>query len=136
MSTLILKDATVSIGGTDLSDHAHQIQIEYSADEVEDTNFGDDTHLFMAGGLLNWSATITFAQDFDGSSVDDTLFSNIGSEVAFSAKPTSATVGSDNPEYSGQAILQSFSPLSGQIGERLTTEASLSAAGDLSRSTS
>lgn len=136
MATVILKNAFFDVDGTDLSDHAHQLQLEYSADEVEDTNFGDDTHLMMANSLKNWTLTVTFAQDYDASSVDDTLFSKVGSSVTVKVRPDAGAIAATNPEFTGSAILTSYPPLGGSIGERLTTEATFQAAGDLSRNTS
>lgn len=135
MATLILKDAYVEVNAVDLSDHAHQVQLDYSADEVEDTNFGDDTHLFMADTLKNWSLTITFAQDFASGSVDDTLFSLVGQATTVKLRPTTAVVGATNPEFSGTGVLLSYPPMGGSVGERLTSEAQFSAASDLTRAT-
>lgn len=135
MATVVLNDASVTIGGTDLSDHVRSVTIDYSADAVEDTNMGDDTHI-RKGGLKDWSISIEFAQDYAASSVDATLFSSVGSTVAFVGKPTSGAVSSTNPSYSGTALLESYQPLNGSIGELSTASVSMPAAGDLTRATS
>lgn len=135
MATLILKDAFISVAGVDLSDHAHQLQLSYSADEVEDTNFGDATHLFMTGALKNWSMSVTFAQDYAAGSVDDTLFPLVGESAALVIRPVNAVASSTNPEFGGTGVLTSYPPLGGSVGERATVEASFSAASDLTRAT-
>ncbi|MFP3908098.1 MAG: hypothetical protein ACLFWR_13800, partial [Acidimicrobiales bacterium] len=78
MSTIILKDAHVDIDGDDFSDHVQEVELEYSADEVEDTNMGDDTHQFMTGSLKDWTASITLSQDYAADSIDDKLFDKVG----------------------------------------------------------
>lgn len=140
MATIILKDAFIEFDGNDISAHGNQVTIEYSADEVEDTNFGDDTHQFMAGSLKNWSASITLAQDYASGEIDDTLFALVGSGGTLKIRPKSSAVAVDNPEYSGDAVLLQYNPVSGSVGERVTTEISLQpwsegASPDLTRAT-
>lgn len=140
MATMILDDAHISIAGTDLSDHANSVSLEYSADEVEDTNFGDSTHQFMPSALKNWTLTVTFAQDYSSSSVEDVLWSNFNSQCAIVLRPTSAAVGSGNPEYTADGVITSAPPLGGSVGERQTVEVTIrpcsTGSPDLTRSTS
>lgn len=136
MGTLVLTDASVTVAGTDLSDHVQSVTLNYSADEVEDTNMGDDTHVFMAGTLKNWSLEVEFSQDYAASEVDATLFSAVGTSVALVVKPTSAAVSSTNPSFSGNGILTSYNPVGGSVGEKSVASATFQPAGSLTRATS
>lgn len=135
MATIILKDAHVSIAGNDFSDHVMEVSLEYSADEVEDTNMGDNTHQFMTGSLKDWTASITFSQDYAVGSIDDTLFALVGTEVAFVGRPQSGAVSTTNPEYTGTGVLLEYTPLAGSVGEKSQTEVSIRPRGDLARAT-
>lgn len=140
MPTMILKDAHISIAGTDLSDHAHQVSLEYSYDEVEDTNFGDKTHQFMPDSLQDWTLTVSFAQDYASGSVSEVLWNNAGKSVAIILRPKSTAVATDNPEYTADGIIINPGPLvGGSMGERKTVECTIrpSSTGspDLSRAT-
>jgi hypothetical protein len=132
MGTLVLTDASVIINAVDLSDHVRSVTINYSADMVEDTNMGDDTHL-MKGGLKNWSMDIEFSQDYAAANVDATLFPLVGAEFTVAVQPTSGAISATNPSYGGTGILESYTPIGGSIGELLVAPITIQAAGTLVR---
>jgi hypothetical protein len=127
-----LTDATFSIGGTDLSAALVSITINYEAESQDDTAMGDSTRS-NAGGLKNWNIDATFNQDYDAGSVDATLFSSVGSLAQFIGKPSSGAVAATNPSYTGTALLQSYSPISGAVGDQHQITVNLVSAGDLAR---
>lgn len=135
MATIVLVDASVTINSVDLSDHVRSVTISYSADMVEDTNMGDNTHL-MLGGLKNWNIDVEFSQDYAASEVDATLFPLVGTTFTVDVKPTSAAVSATNPKYTATGILESYNPIAGSVGELSTTSVTIQPAGDLSRATS
>lgn len=136
MAHLVLTSAQVSIGGTDLSDHVTSVSVEYTAEDVDDTNMGSGGARERLGGLTDYTVTVEFAQDYAASAVDATLFGNVGSSVAWTGKPTDASTSSTNPQFSGNAILTSYSPLSGSVGEKAATSVTLPGTGTLTRATS
>ena len=81
MSKLVLSEAYVSLGGTDLSDHLRSITLETSADVV-DASCMTDTWKERLAGLKDWKLTLEFAQDFAAASVDATLFPLVGTAAA------------------------------------------------------
>lgn len=136
MAAFVLTDASVTINSVDLSDHCKSVTIEYSAAAEDDTVMGDTTKSSIAG-LLEWSMSIEFAQDHAASNVDATLFPLIGA-AAFTVTviPVNATVTATNPSFSGSAILTSYPPVSGGVGDFAVTTAELASAGTLTRATS
>lgn len=136
MSTFVLTNAFVSIDGNDVSDHVSQVTLPYACDEVDDTHMADDTHQMIAG-LKTWSADIEFSQDFAASNLDSILFPLVGA-AAFTViiRPLATSVSTSNPNYTGSAILSSYPPLGGSVGDKAKTTAHLAAAGTLSRATS
>lgn len=137
MGAFVLKDAFISINGVDLSDHVMSATLNYSADLQEDTAMGDGTRTRLAG-LKDWSLDVTFKQDFDSGSVDDTLFSLVGAAaVPIIFRPVKSTaVGPTNPNFSGNAVLETYPPTSNAVGELSQVSVTLQAAGTLSRATS
>lgn len=134
MVAFVLKDAFISVNGVDLSDHVLSATLNYAADLQEDTAMGDTTRSRLAG-LLDWSLEVTFKQDFDSGSVDDTLFPLVGAAaftVIFRADKSDG-VGGTNPNYSGSAVLETYPPVSNSIGELAQVSATFQAAGTLSR---
>ena len=135
MAEVVLTDASVTIGGTDLSDHVRSITLNYNSEPQDKTAMGDTTRERI-GGLLDWSVSVEFNQDYAASEVDATLFSAVGTVVTFVGKPDSGAVASTNPSYTGSALLSSYQPVNGSVGDIHTTSISLEAAGALTRATS
>ena len=123
MGKLILRDASITVDGVDLSDHASSVEISSSKDLVEVTSFGD-TYKTNLVGLGDGSISVTFFQDYDAASVDATLWPihDAEEEVEIVVKPTSAAVSATNPSYTMTGVLPEFSPLSGSVGEASTTD--------------
>lgn len=136
MAHFVLKDASATINSVDLSDHVRDITVTYAAEEVDDTNMGDDGRGRIAG-LTDWSATITFAQDLAAGDVDATLFSLVGAaSFACVFKNDSGAVAATNPSYTGNAILTDYQPVSGAVGDLATASITLKGDGVLTRATS
>lgn len=133
MATLVLTNARVEINAVVLSDHCRSVDLQYSAADVEDTNMGDSTVQRLAG-LKDWSLSIEFAQDFAASNVDATLFALVGAApFAVKIRPTTSAISATNPEYQGNVILTSYTPITGSVGDLATAPCEFKAAGDLTR---
>lgn len=131
MATLIYTDALVSINGVDLSDHVRSVQLQYEAEMLDDTAMGTSGTRSTKPGLKNWSFTVDFYQDYAAGSVDATLFPLIGA-VAFAImlRPVKTTVvGPTNPNFTGNAVLESYPPLTGEVGALGMASASFRAGG-------
>lgn len=136
MAHLILKDASLTVNSVDLSDHVRSLTLNYEGELQDDTNMGDTTRINLAG-LLNWSIEVEFSQDFAASEVDATLFPLVGA-AAFSCvvKPTSDSVSTSNPSFTGNAVLESYPILANAVGDQATTSVTFKSAGTLARATS
>lgn len=125
MAKFVLRDASITVDSVDLSDHASSVTIETSFDEADATGFGS-VYRENLQGLGDATITVTFQQDFDAASVDATLWplSQSGETFPVVVKPTSDVVGATNPSYTMTAVLTSYSPLAGSIGDVSTTDVS------------
>lgn len=133
MANLVLTDAFVSFNGTDLSANVKSVTLDYSAEALDVTAMGDTTHIRL-GGLKDWSASVEFHQDYAASSVDATLFPLVGSTGTLIIRPDNSDgVGATNPNFTGTALLESYNPVGGGVGELAAASASFQAAGTLSR---
>jgi len=138
MATFVLYDASVTIGGVDLSDHVRSVTIDSGQNMTDDTAMGD-AFTSNAAGLANWSMSFEFLQDYATSEVDATLNSCLGIGVTpkvIVVKPTSATVGTANPSYTGSGVLESYNPVGGAVGDQAMASATFQAASALVRATS
>ena len=138
MTTFVLKDALVSIGGVDLSDHVTQVTISYSTELLEDTAMDSAFTRSRLPGLIDWSMEFVFWQDFDSNSVDATLFPLVGAAAATAliVRALKATaIGVTNPEFRGNARIESYSPIAGGLGEVTSTTVPFMGEGTLTRAT-
>lgn len=114
MSTLCLQNQKFYLDGYDLSGDMNAIAINFAADMVEETAFGDDTHIFKGGLKV---ATMALEGYVEGGTdkVDEIMFNN----MAVANKPISIGVetGADGElAYILQSILADYSP-GGSVGE-------------------
>lgn len=126
----------ISINSSDLTAYVKEITVNWEADELEATTSGPAvTSKEFLSGLLSWSLDLTFTQDM--ANVDSVLAPLMGADafpVVFRAK--AASVGPDNPSYSGNCILPKYSPLGGSVGDLATAKVTLRGTGALARATS
>ena len=117
MSTLAFNDAVVTVNAKVLSPDGVKVDLDYSAEVLEDTAFGD-TAKSRIGGLLDWSGTLEFNQDFAATPAPDVdLFAIVGTVVAIAIAPVSGTTTATNPEYQGNALITSYKPFGQAVGE-------------------
>ena len=138
MATFVLYDASVSIGGVDLSDHVRSVTIDAGQNMADDTAMGD-AFVSNAAGLATWSISVEFLQDYASSKVDATLQPLLGIAVTpptIIVKPTSGSVSSTNPSYTGSGVLESYNPIGGSVGDQAMASATFQSASALTRATS
>lgn len=123
MAKVVLRNCFIEINGTNFSDHVSSVTINLSKDDVETTNFGGSGRERVAG-LKDDSFEVTFQQDYASGSTDAVLYPLWNNETEFTVKvrPTSAVVGTSNPEYSATCILLEYSPLDGDVGDLSETD--------------
>lgn len=136
MATLVYTNAYVSINSVDLSDHVKSVTLNFEAELHDDTVMGTSGTRSNKPGLKNWSLEVEFLQDYAASSVDATLFALIGA-AAFpvAMNPNTSTTSASNPRFSGNAVLESYPPLTAEVGQLGTVTASFRSAGALTRAT-
>ena len=135
MSTLVLTAGSVKINSVDLSAWVKSASLDYSAESIDETAFGDSQRMHI-GGLKAWSGQVELMQDYANSAVDQTLWSLVGTIVSVYMKATQAANSSTNPEFQGNALITAYNPVGGSVGDLHTTRLSFVSAGALTRATS
>jgi hypothetical protein len=134
VAKFVATDYDISIGGTDFTSSIASVSLDIEVDEQETTPFGS-TYRTRIGGLKNASVTFDFHQDFASGSVDETLFSNLGTDVAVILKPTSGAVGADNPTYTFNALVTQTQPFASSVGDLATLSVTWPVNGEVTRAT-
>lgn len=135
MATFAFTDAFVSVDGTDLSNDVRQVSISFSTDELDDTAMGD-TYRSRIGGLNDVSVSLEFNQDFASSQVDATLFPLLGTVVTVIVRPDSGSVSATNPNYTGDVLVNDYTPMGNSVGDLATVSVTWPGSGSWSRATS
>jgi hypothetical protein len=132
MAQLIYRDCSLTVNSVDLSAYVKSLTVNYGANMQDDTVMGDSTRSF-AGGLLEWSVNVEFVQDYAATRVDATLFSLVGAAgFTIVIKPVSSSA---NPTLTGTAVIATYNPQAGTVGDLLKATCTFQSAGTLTRTT-
>lgn len=135
MARIVLTNAYVLFGSTDLSDHISSVSLSSTFDIVETTAFGQTSKTRVAG-LADNSVTLEFHQDYATSSVEQTIYPTLGTAVTIAVKPANTTTTAINPQYSFSAVVSEWTPLNGAVGELATASVSWPISGAITKTTS
>lgn len=132
MAKVILKDASITVNGVDLSTRCSSVTIEDTAEEVEATAFQGNGYREFLQGLKDATITATFQQDYASGSVHSTLNTVYQSGASFDVvvKADDGATSATNPSFTMTSRLYSYSGVSGAVGELSTFEASFRNADD------
>lgn len=133
MAKLVLTNSVITIGGTDVSAFVKQVQIETSVDEVETTAFGS-TGKTRVGGLTDTKISLSMHQEYSAT-VEGLIYPLIGSTTAIVVKPNGTAVSTANPSFSMTAVVLSWSPVNGAIGELASVDVSWPVSGTITKAT-
>ena len=138
MAAIVLKKAHLEVNTVDLSAEIQSITLNLTKEAPQQTAMGDDSHEFIADGLKDGSFDVTFRADYASGSVDATMWAifNGTAAVAFVLRPSTAAIGTSNPEFTGSCLLSNYSPITGSVGDLATTPSNFQVTGDVARATS
>lgn len=122
MAIVMSNDVSLTVAGTDLSDHVQSIVVSMNAEDLDGTAMGATSRTHVRG-LRDDRIEVTFLQDYAASEVDATL-SGLFTSTGFSVvvKPTSSSVSSTNPSYTMTGILLDYQPIDATVGEISTPD--------------
>ena len=135
MARIVLTNASVVFGTTDLSDHIASITLNSTYDIVETTAFGNTAKTRVAG-LADNSVTFEFHQDYATSAVEQTIYPLLGTAVSVVAKPVAGTTTTVNPQYTFSTLVSEWTPLNGSVGELATASVTWPISGAITKATS
>jgi hypothetical protein len=135
MARLVLTNASVVFGSTDLSSYISSITLNSTFDIVETTAFGNTAKTRVAG-LADNSVTFEFHQDYATSAVEQTIYPLLGTAVSVVAKPVAGTTTAVNPQYTFSTLVSEWTPLNGSVGELATASVTWPISGAITKATS
>ena len=134
MAVFVATDYNIKINGQDYSANLTQAELSLEADDVETTAFGS-TYRSRIGGLKQGSLNLQFNQDFAAAGIDSVLFPLLGTQATVVIKPNSTAVSATNPSYTFNALVTSYTPISGSVGDLSTFSVTWPVSGAVTRAT-
>jgi hypothetical protein len=134
LAKFVATDYKVTINGTNLSTSLASVELPIEIDEQETTAFGSEWRTRIAG-LKSGSITLEFHQDFAAGALDSILWPLLGTNATVVVVPTSGTVNSSNPSYSGSFLVTQYTPYASTVGDLATVSLSWPLSGALTRAT-
>ena len=138
MAKFVYKNAHFTVNAVDLSARVESLTLNYGAETPEVTAMGDGTRTRVPS-FIDWSIEVQFRQDFIApatNAVDSTLFPLVGAAAfAIIIRPDAGVIGVTNPEFTGNALLTTYNPLTGGVGDVAAAPASMMGDGVLARAT-
>lgn len=134
MAKFVATDYKVTINGTNLSTSLASVELPIEIDEQETTAFGSEWRTRIAG-LKSGSITLEFHQDFASGALDSILWPLLGTNATVVVVPTSGTVTSSNPSYTGTFLVNQYTPYASTVGDLATVSVSWPLTGALTRAT-
>lgn len=121
-TTLVLKNAYLSIGGSDISAYIQEVTLNEEYDEVEDKGMGDNAH-HSVPGLGTWSIECKCRQSFNAGELDSIIHPLLGAENASAIvlKPKNEATSTSNPKWTGNGRIFGYPPIQGAVGDGATT---------------
>jgi hypothetical protein len=114
----VLKDAYLSIGGTDWSDWVTQITLNHEYEEQEVTAMGD-TARHGIPGMQASSIEVEMNMDYTDNMIDEMLYGIVGSATASAiiVKPASGATSAANPKWTGNGRVYAYPAIQGAVGD-------------------
>ena len=134
MAKFVATDYKVTINGGTVSSSLASVELPIEIDEQETTAFGSEWRTRIAG-LKSGSITLEFHQDFAAGALDSILWPLLGTNATVVVTPTSGSVTSSNPAYSGTFLVSQYTPFASTVGDLATVGITWQLSGPLTRAT-
>lgn len=135
MATFAMNDCYIALNGTDRSSSISAVTLQVDVAELDSTDFADAGWTVPIAGRKSGSLQLTFNQDVASSAIDSIMWALIGTTVTFEVRATNANVGASNPKYTGSVLVNSWTPVSGSVGDLAQVSVTLPLSGAVTRAT-
>ena len=118
MGKFIATGTKVSLNGSDVSSSVARAELVINAAEVDVTDFGSAGWTEVIGGLKSGQVSLDFHADFGAGAVSalfQDLVGTIGTVTIIAANGTAASA--TTPEYTATVLINSYTPISGAVGD-------------------
>lgn len=136
MAKYVVTGTQVQFNGDDISSNCARAELVINAAEVDTTDFGSGGFTEVIGGLKSGQVTLDFHSDFGTgavSSIFQDLVGTIGTVTLIAGNGTAASA--ETPQYTANVLVNSFTPISGAVGDLSTFSVTFPTSGEISYAT-
>ena len=120
MAKYVVTSQKVTLNGSDVSDACARAELVLNAAEVETTDFGSGGWTEVVGGLKSGQLTLDFHSDFGAGAVSSLFQNLVGTIGTFVVIANGTAASASTPAYSATALINSFTPVAGAVGDLAT----------------
>jgi hypothetical protein len=136
LAKFIATGTKVTLNGSDLSSSCARAELVINAAEVTTTDFGSAGWTEVIGGLKSGQVSLDFHSDFGTGAVSrifQPLVGTIGTVAIIAANGTAAS--QSTPAYTATVLINSFTPVSGAVGDLSTFSVTFPTTGEVTYAT-
>lgn len=135
MALISLQNAYILIGASDLSDHCSSVELEIEGEDLDSTTFSTSGWSSRLGGLKEGTLNLTIKGDYAAANIDSILWGFFNTVQTFEIKPVNAARSATNPSYTGSVLINSLTPITGEVGDLVEFDLSWPTSGVVNRLT-
>jgi len=136
MGKKVLLDAILSINSNDVTEWCAKVELTDEFEEKDVTTFDSGGARKVLGGLESGSIGITFRNSHTAGELDEVMWALRRQVVPFTVRADAAVVSTSNPQYSGNLLVNQWSPIMGSVGDVNEFDVTFPLSGPLVRATS
>jgi len=137
VAKFVVTEPVIVFAGSTVTQSCASVTINIEADDVETTSFGSGGWRTRVGGLKSGTVDFEFHQDMASGAIDELVYTNLGGTAAVKVRPGgTAAIGSSNPEYQFDVLVQQANPIDSAVGDLATISLSFPITGEVTRATS
>lgn len=135
MPKMVLLAQFLSINGTNLNEYTKKAELTVEVEDKDVTNYASLGWKEVIGGLKSAELSCEFLQDFAATKLDSIMWPLLGTVVPFEVRADQAAVGTSNPKYTGNILINGWSPITGSVGDEATVSQGFPTSGAVTRAT-
>ena len=136
MAKFVVTGTQVTLNGTDISSSCARAELVINAAEVDVTDFGSAGWTEIIGGLKSGQVSLDFHSDFGAGAVSSLFQDLVGTNGTVTLIAGNGTAASSaTPLWTAPVMFNSFTPVSGAVGDLSTFSVTLPTSGAVSYAT-
>lgn len=135
MAVFMITSEYLALSGTDHSPHVKSAVLTVDAAQLDSTDMASGGWTEAEPGMKSGQLVVTWQDDVTSGSIDGILWGLFGTKPTFELRPTSASVGVNNPKYTGSVLCTNTS-IGGPVGDLAAKSTTWPTSGAVSRATS